>query len=476
MPLGIRIFLVYFLFVGLSGWFVLSTVMDEIRPGVRQSTEETLVDTANLLAELLRDDLKSGRLQDSNLPALLQAYGRRQPQAQIWDIKKEAVNHRIYVTDANGIVLLDSTGRAVGQDYSRWNDVLRTLRGEYGARSTKEDPNDPDSSVMYVAAPIRDGGEIIGVVSVSKPNRTLQPYIERSERRLTLFGGALIVLGLLVGGLLSWWLSGSVRKLTRYAQQVSAGERAELPHVSGGELAQLAQALERMRTELEGKAYVERYVHTLTHELKSPLAAIRGAAELLEADMPAEQRQRFVANIDQESLRMQQLIERLLHLAQVEQRQGLEEQVEVPLRELVGSLLDAQMARLESAGVQVENSIEPAVSVRGERFLLRQALSNVLDNALDFTPSGGWVRFSAQVQDKDLVLSVFNQGPAIPDYALARVSERFYSLPRPATGRKSTGLGLNFVAEVMQLHGGQLLVRNADDGVKVCLMLPRACR
>lgn len=55
MPLGVRIFLVYFLFVGLAGWFVLSTVMDEIRPGVRQSTEETLVDTANLLAEILRD-------------------------------------------------------------------------------------------------------------------------------------------------------------------------------------------------------------------------------------------------------------------------------------------------------------------------------------------------------------------------------------------------------------------------------------
>src|SRR5690606_27826122 len=63
MPLGVRIFLVYFLFVGLAGWFVLSTVMDEIRPGVRQSTEETLVDTANLLAEILRDDLRDGRLQ-----------------------------------------------------------------------------------------------------------------------------------------------------------------------------------------------------------------------------------------------------------------------------------------------------------------------------------------------------------------------------------------------------------------------------
>ena len=71
MPLGVRIFLVYFLFVGLAGWFVLSTVMDEIRPGVRQSTEETLVDTANLLAEILRDEVKAGSLQQSRLPALL---------------------------------------------------------------------------------------------------------------------------------------------------------------------------------------------------------------------------------------------------------------------------------------------------------------------------------------------------------------------------------------------------------------------
>ncbi|MFG0723976.1 two-component system sensor histidine kinase CreC [Pseudomonas sp. GLN_6] len=476
MPLGIRIFLVYFLFVGLAGWFVLSTVMDEIRPGVRQSTEETLVDTANLLAEILRDEVKAGRLQQSRLPALLQAYGQRQPQAQIWGVEKTQVNHRIYVTDAKGIVLLDSSGAAVGQDYSRWNDVLRTLRGEYGARSTKEDPNDPDSSVMYVAAPIMDGTQIIGVVSVAKPNRTLQPYIERSEQRLAWLGGGLIVLGLLIGALLSWWLSAALRKLTRYAQAVSAGQRAELPSVRGGELAQLAEAIERMRTELEGKAYVERYVHTLTHELKSPLAAIRGAAELLDGQMPAEQRQRFVANIEQESARMQQLIERLLHLAQVEQRQGLEEQVAVPLQALVASLLQAQMARIEAAALQVENRIEPGLALSGERFLLRQALANLLDNALDFTPPQGVLRFTAERVGEQIKLRLFNQGEPIPDYALARLSERFYSLPRPGSGRKSTGLGLNFVEEVVQLHGGELHIGNVTGGVEVRLRLPATSR
>jgi two-component system sensor histidine kinase CreC len=472
MPLGIRIFLVYFLFVGLAGWFVLSTVMDEIRPGVRQSTEETLVDTANLLAEILRDEVKAGRLQQGHLPQVLQAYGQRQPQAQIWGVEKTHVNHRIYVTDAKGIVLLDSTGTAVGQDYSRWNDVLLTLRGQYGARSTKEDPNDPDSSVMYVAAPIMDGAQIIGVVSVAKPNRTLQPYIERSEQRLAWLGGGLIVLGLLIGALLSWWLSAALRKLTRFAQAVSAGQRAELPSVRGGELAHLAEAIEHMRTELEGKAYVERYVHTLTHELKSPLAAIRGAAELLDSEMPAAQHQRFVANIEQESARMQQLIERLLHLAHVEQRQGLEEQVAVPLQALVESLLQAQMARIEAANLQIENRIGAEFSARGEAFLLRQALANLLDNALDFTPHGGLIRFSAEASAGQVELRLFNQGEAIPDFALARVCERFYSLARPVSGRKSTGLGLNFVEEVMQLHNGALLIGNVAGGVEVRLRLP----
>lgn len=470
MRLSLRIFLVYFFFVGLTGWFVLRTVMDEIRPGVRQSSEETLVDTANLLAEILQADVKRGTLDQSRLPEMLRAYGARSPQADIWGVNKTAVNHRIYVTDARGIVLLDSLGQAVGQDYSRWNDVYLTLRGQYGARSSRESADDPESSVMYVAAPIRDGEKIIGVVSVSKPNRTLQPYIDRSQRRLAWLGAGLIVLGLLVGAGLSWWLSRSLDSLTRYAQAVSEGRRAELPRYRGGEMAQLAGAVERMRVQLEGKDYVERYVHTLTHELKSPLAAIRGAAELLEGEMPAEQRARFVGNIAGESERLQQLIERLLNLAQVEQRQGLEERVPVALHELASELVDERMARVQ--GVQLENAIPRQATVHGERFLLRQALGNLLDNALDFTPAGGVIRFDAQPDGEGWRVELFNQGEAIPEFALPRLTERFYSLPRPASGRKSTGLGLNFVAEVATLHGGELSVENVEEGVRASLSLP----
>ncbi|MBC3420754.1 MULTISPECIES: two-component system sensor histidine kinase CreC [unclassified Pseudomonas] len=472
MRLGIRIFLVYFLFVGLSGYFLLNTVREQIRPVVRQSSEETLVDTANLLAEILHDDVKAGTLGQSRLPQVLESYGQRRPGADIWGLAKNQVSHRIYVTDAQGIVLLDSSGQALGKDYSRWNDVYLTLRGQYGARSTRSDPDDESTSVMHVAAPIMDNGQVIGVVTVAKPNSSLQPYIDRSEQRLLTLGLGLIVLGLLVGAALSWWLARSLRRLTRYAQAVSEGERAALPHYKGGELLQLATAVERMRTQLEGKAYVERYVHTLTHELKSPLAAIRGASELLQGPMPDEQRARFASNIERESERLQQMIERLLNLARVEQMQALEDEQQVPLAALLDELLHGYAARIDSAGLQIRQQVPGGVLLLCDPFLLRQALANLVDNALDFTPAGGTLSFEWVQEGERVALSLFNQGEAIPDYAIERVSERFYSLPRPGTGRKSTGLGLNFVDEVMQLHGGALAVDNVDGGVRVRLWLP----
>ena len=277
-----RIFLVYALSIGLTGYFVLSTVMKEIRPGVRQSTEETLVDTANLWP---RSCAMTSKPHPRPKPlAECSAYGNASRARPSGPAEKPGQPpHLCHRRQRHRVARLH--GEAVGQDYSEWNDVYLTLRGEYGARSTRSDPDDATSSVMHVGAPIRDNGQIIGVVTVAKPNSSLQPYVDRTERRRCGTAPDWSVLGLLFGALLSWWLSVALRRLTAYAEAVSEGRRAELPHYRGGELKQLATAVEHMRTQLEGKAYVERYVHTLTHELKSPLAAIRGAAELLQGEM-----------------------------------------------------------------------------------------------------------------------------------------------------------------------------------------------
>lgn len=474
LSLSVRLFLFYALFVALAGWLVLRQVLEEVKPAVRQSTEETLVDTANLLAELSSDDLRSGQLAQGRLPHLLARYGQRRPGADIWGIRKDRIEGRIYIVDRRGIVLLDSSGRDVGKDYSRWNDVYLTLRGQYGARTSHEVPGDASTSVMYVAAPIYDGAEIIGAVTVAKPNRSVQPVIERARQRLASVGAALIASGLVAGALLSLWISSRIRRLTRFALEVSAGRRAAPPQLPGTELRQLAEALESMRTQLEGKAYVERYVQTLTHELKSPLAAIAGAAELLRSDMAPAQRERFLSNIESETARLWSLSERLLRLAHVEQRRELEERVAIPLAPLVAELLDAQAGRLAARGIRAENRIDAGLAARGERFLIRQALANLIDNAADFTPQGGALTLGAEASATDVSVRVFNEGEPIPDYALPRVTERFYSLPRPATGRKSTGLGLSFVLEAAQLHSGTFQIRNVAGGVCAELRLPLA--
>lgn len=480
MSLTLRLFLVGTLLVAGAGWFALSQVLEQVKPAVRQSTEEALVDTANLLAELFAAELKAGTLGQGDLPRVLAAYGERDPGAEIWGIRKHTVNHRIYVTDARGIVLLDSAGIAVGEDYSQWRDVFLTLRGRYGARTTESIPGDEGTTVMHVAAPVRDGQDIIGVITVAKPNASVQPYIERAERRLVLLVIGGVLAGIVLGGLLSFWLGHSIRRLTRFADAVTAGERPAVPALPGRELAQLAAALDTMRTRLEGKDYVERYVQTLTHELKSPLAAIQGAAELLRQDMPAEQRARFLDNIEAEGARLRSLSERLLRLAQVEQRRGLEERTRVPVAPLVGELLAECAPRLQLAQVNAVNEVPEGCAVEGERFLLRQALLNLIDNAIEFTPPGGGIRIGAGSDAPGaagrpmIAVRVRNEGEPIPDFALPRITERFYSLARPGSGRKSTGLGLSFVQEVAQLHGGQLRMANESGGVRAELVLPQA--
>jgi two-component system sensor histidine kinase CreC len=269
-------------------------------------------------------------------------------------------------------------------------------------------------------------------------------------------------------------LTRSVEKLRDYAKEVSLGRRAILPKLAGGELAELGRALETMREKLEGRRYVERYVHTLTHELKSPLSAIHGAAELLQEDMPEADRQRFLSNIREQEERLQRLIQRMLDLASVEQRQGLQQPARVSLAALVEGVLESLHPRLALRNLKTEISIPAEAQVQGEFFLLEQALSNLLDNAMEFSEPGGTIQISTEASAGFHTLVIRDAGPGIPDYALEKIFDPFYSLPRPDTGKKSTGLGLSFVRQVAELHGGSIQVGNVQGGCEARLALPRA--
>jgi len=238
---------------------------------------------------------------------------------------------RILVTDAAGQVVLDS-GRpsAVGQDYSRWRDVALTLRGEYGARASPLVSQQDRSTVLFVAAPVLRDGRTVGVVSVSKPVASVQRFIDRAETRVFWAGALLLTVSLATGVAVTLWLVASVRRLRRYAQQAQAGQ-AIAPPAMPGELGDLAHAMDDMRRRLEGREQLEHDVRALTHELKSPLAALRASGELLQDDLPAADRQRFAAQVLDQTARLQTLVERVLALSQLEAQVGLGERQRIPL-------------------------------------------------------------------------------------------------------------------------------------------------
>lgn len=467
MKLGVRLLFVFFVLNGLAAFFMLRLVTTEIKPSAREVMEDLLVDTANILAELAADDLARGTIAQGRFAEQVDSYARRPIDARIWGLDKQTLDYRIYVTDAQGKVRYDSTHAAEGMDYSMWRDVALTLRGEYGARTTREVHTDDRSSVMYVAAPVRHAGRIIGVLTVAKPIHTVQRFIDRTERKVSRGAFALLALSAAVGVLVTLWLVWHVRRLRRYAQQVQAGQPQVLPDVPG-ELGELAQAMQRMRQRLDGREYVEHYVRALTHELKSPLAALRASGELLQEDLPAPQRAEFAHQVVTQTERMQRLIDHLLELSRLEQRAGEAPSLHPahPLR-----LLDCVQAALDAAASRLEaRQITPALSVAedahtatvaGDARAVTLAVSNLIENALDFAPALSTLRIA--VEPRRIV--VHDQGPGVPDYALARLGERFYTTPRPDGERSGSGLGLAIVRQIMALHGGSLQLAN-DGGLR----------
>lgn len=462
MKIGLRILLGYFLVVGLAAYFVLNVFVQQVKPGVRATQEDTLVDTAHLLAAMVADDVKAGKVADSVLMERIRSVRKRSDDVNIAGFVKPDFNYRVYITDAKGIVIFDSSGADVGKDYSKWNDVYRTLRGHYGARSTRAVYGDDMSTVMHVAAPIRDGDKIIGVLTVAKPNSTVQPFVERSQQIILQRGALLLGLSLLIGGAFAWWLTHALRKLMVYIADVEAGRKASLPALGNNEIGTLGRALDAMREKLEGKEYVEELMQTMAHELKSPIAAIQGSAELMQEEMPAEQRRHFLGNILNQNARQKQLIDKLLALVRVEKQQHLAAPAPVSLRQLALQAREDCAVRLAARGITLDVEVED-ITLPADALLLRQALGNLLDNAIDFSPRAGTIALRVARRDDSAIISVRDHGPGIPDYAQERLFERFYSLPRPESA-KSTGLGLPFVREAVALHRGRVTVVNAPDG------------
>ncbi|WP_227430993.1 two-component system sensor histidine kinase CreC [Psychrobacter sp. I-STPA6b] len=492
LSLFFRIWLAVALIICLSGAVVFIQLFDYVRPVTQQVIEDTLVDTAKLLAVNLEQPMRSKEIYQADFQARLDKAFQAQADANLkptsstnsidnidateqlgkWYQHKTHSHFRVYITDNQGKVIYDSSTQpdnAEGEDYQHWNDVYLTLNGQYGARTTRLNPDDSSTSVMYVAQPIKDEqGQTIGVVSVGKPMSTILPYINITRQHMLTTCLIISLLALILAGLVAWWLQQSMRLVTRYTQSLAQDEKKPYFYL-GRELNELTDTIEEMKHRLENRAYVTDYVHTLTHELKSPITAIRACGELLE-DTQLEEDDRLMLSqtISEQSIKLQSLIDRLLLLAKIEQPTFKLNLELLNISALVTQLLthnESQRLNYQVA-IILDDQTDTQVMLLADNFWLTQALQNILDNALYFAHSQ--IIITLQNQANHLTLTVFNNGELIPEYALSKVFERYFSLSHQhishstsaPTGKKGTGLGLTLVKQVIERHGGQISIHN----------------
>jgi len=180
--------------------------------------------------------------------------------------------------------------------------------------------------------------------------------------------------------------------------------------------------------------------------------------------MPDADRRRFIANVERETQRIQELVDRMMELTALERRRTLGPTEPVAMRMLLQELTTSGQAAGAPRHLRVQLHDGSDATVDGDPLLLRRAVGNLLDNALDFSPDGGTVELALARRGRRVEVTIRDHGPGIPEFADAKLFEKFFSLARPHSRRKSTGLGLAFVKQIAALHRGRVSLRNADGG------------
>jgi len=265
----------------------------------------------------------------------------------------------------------------------------------------------------------------------------------------------------------------AVSRITRTAERLADGDwSARVGPMPDDEFGRLGRSLDRLAERVqEDIAQLRRsdqvrkdFTANVSHELRTPLAAIKAFAETLHegAAEDPEHRAEFIQEIESNADRMTRLVDDLLTLSTLDSKARSRALESVDLMRVAAEVTATlkPLASRKELGLRLEpfHDIPP---VRGDRGQLKQVLTNLLDNAVKYTPEKGLVRVSASCAESRVTVSVQDTGPGIPAEDLPRIFERFYRVDK-ARSRElgGTGLGLAIVKHIVEAHGGSVAVES----------------
>ncbi len=406
---------------------------------------------------------RTGRLLSAFISPRL--HGEREPRA----LEAAAVEYarqlqaRVLIVDEERLVLGDSAGELTGKTLER-PEIEEALQGRTG-RSVQYSRLSRQQ-ILQVAVPLEDEDGRPGAVFFAASLRPLYTTLAQVRRFFLFATLAAIALSVVLGAFFARRVVRPIKELTAAARQLAEGKlEQKIPVTSRDEIGELAMQFNGMAESMrEMKRRLTRFVADVSHELRTPLASIHVCLQSLQQYKMDEKEQReFLEDINQETQRLIYLVEDLLELTRREEVADKREVV--PLKLLLEEVLNVTIPRAERKELKLFMEIPetlPLFNISPAAF--KRVLFNLLDNAIKFTPAGGWLKVSAELKEKELFITVQDTGCGIPAAELSLIFERFYRVDKARSREMGgTGLGLAICKEIIELYGGEIGVESQEE-------------
>jgi len=477
LNIGTKLFILYFVISSaLVFVFVNRTSTD--------SAKEVMIEVSELMSRIASENTINGEIDIEAFESLIGSYFRSQKNTIHHPSSQRLENLAIYLTDKDGLLILDSRDLKLGKNMRHLSEVDSALQGDRGiTRVVAEPVLGPRKArgvaidyfykpeFLHASNPIyARNGEILGAVVVVAPMFDLM-----NKDYLYEFIFYVFLISLFFGALGSYRISRNIKRLDKYISNLFSGEDTTPPDLNI-QFKKLTLTLQNARGNVELKDAVEQYIDTLAHELRTPITGIQLTAETLLTPMSDEERKRFINNILVSNKQMDKLVTRLLDLSRIERRESLMKPETLKILPIIENAIKApsRTQTISSKNINIALEIDKTITVFAEKILLEQAISNILNNALEFSPKGGTITFKASETNTAVSIIVLDDGPGMPPHVLRNLFTRFFSVSRPDSGNRGNGLGLRFVRKIMQLHKGEVTLKNRllQQGAEAKLRFP----
>ncbi len=358
--------------------------------------------------------------------------------------------------------LLRADGSVATTNLPSWPNAFSTRWLRIEADVAREGDED-EYEALVLARMMADGARLL----IGRDIEDLDELEEGIKDTLAWLLPALALLSIVGGAAMGLAIGRRIEAVSATARRVIAGDLSERIALRGtrDDFERLSETLNLMLDRIEASLEaVRRVSDSVAHELRTPLARLQACLVELQAE-PARS-DALLAEAVEEAQRLQAIFDAVLRISRIEASRYAGAMEPVDISALLLDALEYYQPEAEARGQMLSAEVRPGLRVRGDRDLLFQAVSNLLDNAIKYTPDEGRISIAAAAERQDVVLTVTDSGAGIPSELHDKVVERFFRAPSTAAV-PGLGLGLALVSAVAAFHGSSLRLKPANPGLRV---------